>query len=218
MYYFNNLSKYPEIAHFVTDREFGEVMLEGGQKKISDLLNIDNSQVVFIKQRHGDIIVKAEMGTPQKGDALVTDERNLCLAVRIADCIPILLYDPRKNVIASIHAGWRGTARKIAGKTLKYMEDKYGVNPADVVAGIGPSIGPCCFEVKKDVASQFEDKYRTGGNIDLWKANYHQLVESGVYSKNIEISRVCTKCSLNKYFSYRTTGKTSSFACGIMLL
>lgn len=218
MFKFDNLGKFPEIAHFVTDREFGEVMLERGQKKISGFLNIDNSQVIFVKQRHKDVIVKAKMGTLQKGDALVTDERNLCLAVRVADCIPILLYDPRKNVIASIHAGWRGTVKQIAFKTLQFMEDKYGVNPANVVAGIGPSIGPCCFKIKEDVSSLFEAKYKTGQTIDLWKANYDQLLEAGADSKNVETSNICTKCNLDKYFSYRATGEATSFACGIMLL
>jgi len=154
----------------------------------------------------------------QEGDALVTNKTGLCLAVRVADCVPMLLFDPTKKIVGAIHAGWRGSAKQIAFNTLKYMQNRHMVNPGDVIVGIGPSIGPCCFEVKEDVASQFEDKYKTAGTIDLWKANYDQLLMGGVKKKNIEVANICTKCNLDKYFSYRATGDASSFACGIMLL
>ena len=224
MFKFDNLGKYPEIAHFVTNREFGEVTLESGQEKLGDELDIKAKQVVVIQQVHGNGVIEAKIGNLQEGDALVTNKTGLCLAVRVADCVPILLFDPKRHVIGAIHAGWRGTAKKIAGKTLKYMEEKYGVNPGDVIVGIGPSIGPCCFEVKEDVASQFKDSYvswfthKMGRTIDLWRVNYDQLIRGGVQKRNIEMTNICTMCNLDKYFSYRATCEASSFACGIMLL
>jgi len=216
MYYFNNLSKYSEISHFVTDREFGEVMLSGGQKKLAKELGIEAKQVIFIKQRHGNAVIEAKVGALQEADALVTNKTDLCLSVRVADCVPVLLFDPQNGIVAAVHAGWRGTAAGIVAKTVRYIE-KTGSNPADLVAGIGPSIGPCCFKIKKDVASKFEAKYVIDETVDLWRANYDQLVENGVNEANIEVSGVCTNCNPDKYFSYRASGELSSFAVGIML-
>ena len=224
MFKFDNLGKYPEISHFVTDREIEEVTLRNGQEKLAKELDIETKQVVFIKQRHGSVVIEAKIGNLQEGDALVTNKTDLCLAVRVADCVPILLFDTTNKIVASIHAGWRGSVKEIVVNTLKYMQDKYMVNPGDVIAGIGPSIGPCCFEVKEHVASQFKDSYvswfthKMGRTIDLWRVNYDQLIKGGVQKKNIEIANICTKCNLDKYFSYRATGEASSFACGIMLL
>jgi len=214
--YFSNLSKYPGIRHFVTDRGFGEVMLNNGQKKLAKELGIETKQVVFIKQIHKNTVVEAKVGIPKKADAVVTHKQGLLIVVRVADCVPVLLFDPKKRIIAAVHAGWKGSVAGIVAKTVRYME-KTGSNPADLVAGIGPSIGPCCFKVKEDVASQFEAKYVVDGYVDLWKANYEQLMESGVNKANIEVSGVCTHCNLDKYFSYRATGEVSSFASGIML-
>src|SRR3989344_208714 len=102
MFKFDNLGKYPEIAHFVTNREFGEVTLESGQEKLGDELDIKAKQVVFIRQVHENTVVEAKIGNLQEGDALVTNKTNLCLVVRVADCVPILLFDPKRHVIGAI--------------------------------------------------------------------------------------------------------------------
>jgi len=91
MFKFDNLGKYPEISHFVTDREIEEVTLRNGQEKLAKELDIETKQVVFIKQKHGSVVIEAKIGNLQEGDALVTNKTDLCLAVRVADCVPILL-------------------------------------------------------------------------------------------------------------------------------
>ena len=111
-------------------------------------------------------------GEPCKGDASITNRPGLLLAIQTADCVPILLVDPKKRAIAAIHAGWRGTLARIAAKTIGKMQMHFGTNPRDLLAAIGPSIGPCCYEVGTEVATQFLsqfadaptyfDEFRTG--------------------------------------------------------
>jgi len=130
--------------------------------------------LVTLKQFHSDVIhVLDEAPTdPCRGDASITNRPNLLLAIQTADCVPILLVDPKKRAIAAIHAGWRGTLARIAAKTIGKMQMHFGTNPRDLLAAIGPSIGPCCYEVGTEVATQFLsqfadaptyfDEFRTG--------------------------------------------------------
>ena len=132
--------------------------------------------LVTLKQFHSDVIhLFDEAGAstdPCHGDASLTNRPNLLLAIQTADCVPILLVDPKKRAIAAIHAGWRGTLARIAAKTIGKMQMHFGTNPADLLAAIGPSIGPCCYEVGTEVATQFLsqfsdaptyfDEFRTG--------------------------------------------------------
>ena len=130
-----------------------------------------------------------------------------------ADCVPVLLADPVQKVVAVCHAGWKGTVAKIANKTLQVMQEYFGTKPVDCVCGIGPSIGPECYEVDHTVMESFranftawEDLLKPCGDrwqLDLWQANNIQLIEGGVKAENITISRVCTKCSNELFFSYR---------------
>jgi polyphenol oxidase len=130
--------------------------------------------LVTLKQFHSDVIHLFDSPTaePCRGDASITDRPGLLLAVQTADCVPILLVDPKKRAIAAIHAGWRGTLARIAAKTIGKMQMHFGTNPRNLLAAIGPSIGPCCYEVGTEVATQFLsqfpdaptyfDEFRTG--------------------------------------------------------
>ena len=142
-------------------------------------------------------------------DALITDQKNIMLTILTADCVPILLFDPITNVIAVVHAGWKGTQQEIVLKTVQKMQKEFNANPKNIVAGIAPSIGECCYEVDWNVAQHFdniknaytqkEDKYQ----LDLPHINHHQLLKAGLQSEHIELSNICTACNVQNYFSYR---------------
>lgn len=155
-------------------------------------------------------------------DAFITDKPGITLMVRIADCVPLILYDPAKQVLGVVHAGWKGTLAGITEKTVATLMHDYGCTPTNIKAGIGPSIGSCCFSVQKDVADLFHARfsntrqcvYTTAGgtNIDLQEANRQQLISAGCAPDNIEMSRLCTACNLNLFFSHRgEKGKTGRF-------
>ncbi len=142
-------------------------------------------------------------------DALITNQKGIVLTVLTADCVPLLLYDKNKEVVAAIHAGWKGTSAHIVAKTVKKMIEEYGSNPKDIVAGIAPSIGCCCYEVGEDVAKHFFktsdtfDKLSKKYMLDLPLINKKQLLDIGVSEANIEMSDICTACEVDRFFSYR---------------
>lgn len=154
-------------------------------------------------------------------DGLITNVKNLPIVIFYADCVPILLYDPICEVIATVHAGWRGTVADIAGKAVNLMVENFGTDPINIIAAIGPSIGPCCFETGEDAKIEFLSaglgEFIEGKNIDLQKSNEKKLILSGVKQENITISGICTKCRCNEFFSHRgcgsDTGRMALIAC-----
>jgi YfiH family protein len=128
-------------------------------------LKASKMRVVALRQIHSDVIQVANSvnsepsGGALKGDALITNEPGLLLVVQTADCVPILLADKRRRAIAAIHAGWRGTLQRIAEKALGRMQMEFGTSPQDVIAGLGPGIGQCCFEVGPEVVAEFAAKF-----------------------------------------------------------
>ena len=140
-------------------------------------------------------------------DALITDKGKYLLTITVADCLPVYFYDQKKKVVAIAHAGWRGVVSKIAAAVISAFVKNYGSTPSDLEVFIGPHIRDCHFEVKADVASQFEssDLVLRGGKtyIDLAGAVRKQLVGSGVSDLNIRVSSECTSCLNKKYFSFR---------------
>jgi len=132
------------------------------------------------------------------------------LGVVTADCVPILMYDSKNHVVSAVHAGWKGTKDKIVIKTLFEMRKKYNSNPADIIVGIAPAIGKCCYEVDEDVAKYFFDisqsfkkKENNKYMLDLPYINQQQLLSVGVLGQNIELSNICTACNVDNFFSYR---------------
>ena len=150
--------------------------------------------------------------------------------VLAADCVPVLMYDPRVRVIAAVHAGWRGTVGRITAKTVERMREEFGCEPRDVIVGIGPSIGPCCFEVGEEVVEAAREGLgdltgliepgKQAGKylLNLWEANRRQLRQVGVEDIRIEVAGICTVCHHDRFFSYRgDRGNTGRFGAGIML-
>jgi YfiH family protein len=158
---------------------------------------------------------------PATADGIITDKGEITLYMRFADCVPIFLYDPAHRVIGIVHAGWKGTVNKIARIAIEAMQSRYSTRPADLLAGIGPSIGPDHYEIGPDVLKlvreSFGDKSArllSNGNghtnLDLWKANAQVLNESGVVE--IEIAGICTACNTQDWYSHRAEhGKTGRF-------
>lgn len=164
----------------------------------------------------------------QEVDAVVTNLAEYCLCVSTADCVPVLLYDVEKKVIAAIHAGWRGTVGRIVEKTLEIMKEQYGTQGKNVVACIGPSISLEAFEVGDEVYAAFAEagfdmdciarKYEKW-HLDLWEANRLQLLSQGVLAENIEVAGICTYNHCDDFFSARRLGiKSGRILSGIMLM
>ena len=163
----------------------------------------------------------------RQADILLTDRPEVTLFMRFADCVPILVHDPRKNVIGVAHAGWLGTVRDVATATIRSMCKEYGSDPADIIACIGPSIGPDHYEVGADVILQVMQKFGDDAeqlleshngkiHFNLWKANQFLLHRAGV--NQIEVAEVCTACNTNDWFSHRAEkGKTGRFGALISL-
>lgn len=151
-------------------------------------------------------------------DALVTNEPGVTLVTHYADCTPLLLTDPEKKVIALAHAGWRGTVDKIGEATVDVMVNQYGCDPTDIIAVVGPAIGPCCYEVDTPVFERFasltelKPAYFTRSlgrgkyMVDLKETNRRMLLDAGLLSINITISDVCTKCNSGLLYSHRASG------------
>ncbi|WP_129596417.1 peptidoglycan editing factor PgeF [Anaerophilus nitritogenes] len=198
--------------------------VENNYKKITKALDLSIQNLVFSDQVHKDhikIVTKKDCGKGiikesdiKEIDALITNEKNVALTTVFADCVPIFLLDPVKKVIALAHAGWRGTALKIAKKTVEKMIQVYQTNPKDCLAAIGPSIGRCCYEVDEGVIKEFNKEFTnvdefvfSKGNgkymLDLWKANQSTLKEIGLLERNITISNICSMCNSEIFFSYR---------------
>lgn len=164
----------------------------------------------------------------QEVDAVVTHRKGFCLCVSTADCVPVLLYDKVRGVIAAVHAGWRGTVGRIVEKTLEVMKSHYGTEGEDVVACIGPSISLESFEVGDEVYQAFAEagfdmeriarKYEKW-HLDLWEANRLQLLAHGVLPEHIEVAGICTYQNHEDFFSARRLGiKSGRILSGIMLM
>jgi purine-nucleoside/S-methyl-5'-thioadenosine phosphorylase / adenosine deaminase len=156
-----------------------------------------------LKQIHSADCVAAEgrPGVLGRGDALLEDTAGAVVAVKTADCVPILLVDERRRAVAAVHAGWRGTAARIAAHAVEAMRARFGTEPADVHAAIGPGIGKCCYEVGPEVAVQFGEQGRA--HIDLAAINREQLRAAGVRPERIYATDLCTMCEAEEFHSFR---------------
>lgn len=187
--------------------------------KLSEILNMPKSNQVNLKQVHGTNIILVDSNDDFKelskieGDGLITNIPNIILSTNHADCVPIYFIDQIKKVVGVAHGGWRGTYENISGKMIDKMKEVYGSESGDILVGIGPSIGPCCYEVGKDLGEQFKERYPRFSNIlmekddktflDLWEVNYLQVKDRGVREENIVVSKACTSCNVDKFHSYR---------------
>ena len=153
-------------------------------------------------------VVTDESDGRPKCDVLITRSPAKTLMLRYADCTPVLLADPVQKAIGVVHAGWRGSAVRAAEAAVVAMRDEFGSNPGDLVAGIGPAIGPCCYTVGEDVRTAFADRPQlfAEGRLDLWEANRLALIDAGVPADQIEVAGICTQCNADTFFSHRANG------------
>ncbi len=187
------------------------------------VVNADPMRVSYTKQCHSQIVHPiVSSGTYEACDGFVTAQRSLWLAVSIADCVPIFLFDPKRAAVAAIHAGWRGTRSGIARNGLQVLQEQFRSNPADVLTFVGPSAGVCCYEVREDVAEFFSNGVirRQNGKVylNLKEANKRQLVEMGVSESNIEVHPDCTICKPELYHSFRRDGERSGRMLGMIAI
>jgi YfiH family protein len=165
------------------------------------------------KQVHSSrCLYAATAGRIGEADALITDQPGLLLAVRTADCLPILVADPEHRAVAAIHAGWRGLLAGILKEVLGRMAQQFGSHPEALLIAIGPAIGGCCYEVGPEVATQFRELFperkdldgRT--HLDLTEAARRQLLEAGVRERSVAAAGLCTRCLGEEFYSWRRDG------------
>ncbi len=200
------------------------------RRLVFQAFRISSSSIFDAWQVHGNRVICADgprdAGTPhQKADAIITNQPDISLLMLFADCVPILLFDPIQRVAGIVHAGWKGTVLKIAAKAVESMMTCYGSQPADILAAIGPSIGPDHYIVGDDVVGAFVDafgpdalkfvKHEDGAvKLNLWASNRYILGQAGV--RQIEVSEICTACHLEDWYSHRMeNGLTGRF--GVMI-
>jgi YfiH family protein len=197
---------------------------------------LQTNRIATVHQVHGDSIwvidaaqLSGSSGPKREADAVITNRPGLAIAVRTADCLPILIWDEVNKVVAAVHAGWRGSLNEIASKAVLRLQSSFGSHPGDLWVGIGPAIGPCCYEVDGPVLKPLRERFgywsevvREKGNgkgmLDLAGWNFRQLVGSGVRPEGITVAGACTFCHPERFYSYRRDGDSSGgMINGIMI-
>lgn len=241
------LNRCQGLWHAVTTRHGGESRPPYASLNLSHGVNDDPKAVaanrgrlyaltcggvhLYTRQNHGTSIhvisreVPSDSQTiqtlPGTADALITDMPDVYLLIQTADCQAVMLFDPRRRVVANVHCGWRGSVADILGATVTRMTDRFGCDPKDMVAAIGPSLGPCCAEF-----IHYEDQiptalwsFRVGEHhFDFWRISRHQLVAAGLAESNVHSAGICTRCNSHLFFSYRAQRQTGRFAALIGML
>ena len=175
-----------------------------------------SGRLLLLRQVHGATVVEAPWDGAPEADASVASARGLILGIQTADCLPVLLVDPRRQAVAAAHAGWRGTAAGVAARAVESLVAR-GSRPRDVVAAIGPGIGPCCYEVGEErreaMGPSAAPFFRPGPNgrphLDLRAANAFQLEAAGLPPAAIHHVADCTRCRADLYHSYRRDGRAA---------
>jgi YfiH family protein len=213
----------PGVRHAFTTRHHGSFPGPpfGGDLAALRALGIDGGALRVARQVHGAttlVVDGAPPGLVGAGDALATATPGMPLAIFTADCLAVIVADPERRVLALAHAGWRGTVAGLLGHLVEVLVSRLGVWPERLCAAIGPSIGPCCYEVDEPVVDRLRQAFpadwqrwtRPAGpgkwRLDLWQANTDQLVAAGVRPEAILNARLCTACRRDLFFSYRRDG------------
>jgi hypothetical protein len=247
LFEFGHLAEFPELAHGIFARAGGHslppfdrlnVSLAVGDRDEAVRRNrelvagcLGAGRLIFARQIHGAEVLPIEetpldpapagFAAARPGDAMVCAAAGTGLVVQVADCQAILLYDPRRRVVANVHSGWRGNIAGVAGRAVAVMAERYGCLPGDILAGIGPSLGPCCAEFvnfRQEIPRELWAYRRPGSDhFDFWSMSRDQLVDAGVPADRIRASGLCTRCRTDLFFSYRGEKKTGRFPAVIGL-
>jgi len=192
--------------------DYSSDSVEHNRLEIKNVLDVN--QLFFLNQVHGTQVVTYPGS--REGDASVTDKKGIGLVIQTADCQPVMLYDPEKKIIANIHSGWKGSVSNIIGETIHQMKKMFNCHPGDILAGIGPSLGPCCSEFinyRQEIPEKYWNYKRENRLFDFWQLSRDQLQNEGVSAIHIENMEICTKCHSDVFYSYRknkTKGRFSS--------
>lgn len=210
--------------HLFTSRDLQLRDDEGEWAAVASSLGVAPDRLLLVKQVHGIQAAVAGRGRTlawarPEADIIVTDDPDVAVGVRVADCAPVLLFDPRRNAVGAVHAGWRGAAAGAAGTGVRAMAREFNSQPADLVAAIGPCLGKCCGEVGPDVVEAFRAGAADAGSdsieawfqpgdgdrsfLDLERANHDQLARAGLDPARIFGSGLCTKTHHDRLHSYR---------------
>lgn len=233
------LDKATGILHAFTTRVGGLGARNDGIRRpddwdaVASAFGICTDRVVTVNQVHGENIVTVDDLNVRDvrtvhADALITAVPGIAVGVETADCVPVLLFDPRKPAVAAVHAGWRSTVKKIVQKAVHRMHEEFGSEPSRMIAAIGPAIGPECYEVDepvmgpvRDAFSFWEEVAAPRGNehwgLDLVKANKLELLQIGLTEKNVHVLGFCTACRKDLFYSFRAEGGTGRMLSVIMI-
>jgi polyphenol oxidase len=234
--HFKHLSKFTNLKHAITTRKSGNIAfhvndklanVEQNHTQLSHDIGYDKERLVYMNQVHGsnvEIINEVPTSVPTC-DAMLTNKKNIPLMVMVADCIPLIVYDPTQKVIGVIHAGRAGLIDEVILRTIESMEREYNSKSEEILVGVGPSITAMCYEIGSDLATHLmthygdfifrkEDKYY----FDAPSLAYDQLRIAGVHVDHIEHFNICNHCHTNEFYSYRQDNSTGRFAAFITLL
>ena len=244
-YKFSLFQSIPELAHGIFTRHGGKSRgpytslnlsfsvgdhpqtVAANRELVLKTLGIPGLQ--SLKQVHGKTAVEIQdrlSGDPrsipetQSGDILMTRLPGQGLMIKQADCQSILLYDPAHKAVANIHCGWRGNVTNVIGEAVKQMKAAYQTDPADLLAGIGPSLGPCCAQFinyRTEIPARYWTYQARPNYFDLWRLSRDQLIAAGVLEDQIQMAGICTYCQTQNFFSYRKEKITGRFATVIAL-
>jgi polyphenol oxidase len=222
--------------HLFTTGNLRLVDDDDGWAAIAARMGVAPAHVRLIRQVHGVAVALVRPTTsgdwqPPEADIVISDDPRTAIGVRVADCAPVLLADVRLGVVGAAHAGWRGTAKRAAAVAVDALRRTFGTNPPDLVAAIGPCLGPCCGEVGREVVEMFRDAGHTAADLDrwfasggaagrpyldLWTANRDQLVRAGVPAPQIFTAEICTKTHMTLMHSYRAHGAGAGRMTGMI--
>jgi len=251
--HFPSLAAYPGLVHAVSTRQGGvspepyaslnlststgdsRENVDVNHRRLAWALDLPRERLTTTWQVHGTHVVRATAETMggmwDKADGIITDTPGLPLTQRYADCTPLIVYDPRRHAAGLGHAGWRGTVAGMATALVQTMTTAFGSDPGDLVAVVGPAIGPCCYEIGPEVVEAVQMTFPAADallsrpangasaaqpHFDLWAANRWQLEQAGV--GQIEVAGICTRCQRETFFSHRGDGPvTGRFGAVVML-
>jgi polyphenol oxidase len=205
------------LVQGITTKSFGSLSGDDPhyESQLEKLKNAIGVRPSFAIQVHSDSVLSIQEPPAERprADGFMTNQKGLSIGVKIADCVGVLMFDPVQNAIAAVHSGWRGAVQDIVFKAIRKMTEEFDTDPADLLAAITPSIGPCCLEFtdpKKELPKSMHP-FVTKRYMDLWAYTAHRLAEGGV--QNIELKALCTKCNRDNYFSHRNkeAGRMAAF-------